>query len=83
MKPPFRLQLINGSISHDTVQCLRALLKKAEAGEVLGLGYGAILKNRRFIVHTCGEAHRNPTFTLGVVEMLSDELRERVKEGAE
>lgn len=83
MKPPFRLHIASGTVSHDTVQCLRALLKKAEAGDALGVAYGVILKERRYVVHTCGEAHRNPTFALGVIHMLMDELTERVKDSAE
>lgn len=65
---------LKGRVSHDTVQCLRALLKRAEAGEVIGLAYAAMYKQREYTVHTCGEMHSNPTFCRGAVAALSDQL---------
>lgn len=81
MKPPFRLLTLD-SVSHDTVSCLRALLEKAESGEVIGVAYAAMYKRRRYTVHTCGEAFRNPTFTLGMAHMLIDDLSDKVRSGA-
>ena len=78
MKAPFRLRAVNG-ISHDTVQCLRTLLARAEAGEVIGIAYAAMHRGRTYTVHACGEAHRNPTFTRGMVAALNDDLGVRIR----
>lgn len=60
---PFQLvQLKSRRVSHDTVQCLRALLRKAEAGEIIGIAYAAMEENREYFYSACGEAHRNPGF---------------------
>jgi hypothetical protein len=79
MRPPFRLITLNG-VSHDTVECLEALLKRARRGEVIGVAYAAMYRRRQYTVHTCGEAHRNPTFARGMVDALSDELSRQVWE---
>lgn len=83
MKPPFRLITMH-RVSHDTVRCLRALLKKAEEGEVIGVAYTAMHKeNRTYAVHACGEAHRNPTFAIGMARLLVRKLEDQViEEGA-
>lgn len=60
-KPPFKLvQLRTRRISNDTVTCLRVLLKRAEAGEIIGLVYGAMEEDRRYFYSWCGEPFRNP-----------------------
>jgi hypothetical protein len=74
MKPPFRLVPIDGSVSHDTVQCLEALLEKARAGEVIGVAYAVMYRRRQYRVHSCGEMHKNPTFARGAVAALGDQL---------
>ncbi len=76
-RPPF--SLIPGTISTDTVDCLDELLTMARAGEVIGVAYVAMLKRRKYIVNTAGEAHRNPTFTRGMIQALNDELGQRVR----
>lgn len=82
MKPPFRLVRLNGA-SHDTVKCLEALLERAKKGEVIGAVYGALYRERKYTVHACGEAYRNPTFARGVVGALDDHLSQQVwEEGA-
>lgn len=78
MRPPFRLHTVE-DVSRDTVECLRVLLQAAENGEVIGVAYAAMHKKRRYTVHTCGEAHRNPTFCRGMLAALDDELGYRVK----
>lgn len=77
MRPPF--QLVQDTISRDTVECLEDLLAQARRGQVIGLAYVAMMKKREFIVNTAGEAYRNPTFTRGMVSALDDQLGERVK----
>lgn len=77
MKAPFRL--IPDNISTNTVECLEQLLDQARRGEIIGLAYAAMLKQRAYIVNTAGEAHRNPTFSRGMVAALGDSLATRVR----
>lgn len=60
---PFQLvQLRSRRVSHDTVTCLRTLLRRAEAGEIIGLVYSAMEEDRQYYFSACGETHRNPGF---------------------
>jgi hypothetical protein len=79
MKPAFRLVMMDG-VSKDTVTCLEGLLTRARRGEVIGIVYGELHRNRHYTVHACGEAHRNPTFARGVVGALDDHLAHQVWE---
>lgn len=78
VKPPFTLLPVD-AVSHDTVKCLERLLEQARAGEAIGIAYAVMYKRRKFAVHMCGEAHRNPTFTRGMIAALDDELGFRVR----
>lgn len=77
MKRPF--QLVKDTLSADTVECLRQLLTQAEKGDLLGLAFGGILRRRGYIVNSCGELRRNPTFARGVIAALDDELGQRAR----
>lgn len=77
-RPPFRL--IPDTISTDTVTCLELLLDRARTGEVIGLAFCAMLKQRAFIVNTAGAAHESPTFARGMVAALDDDLGRRMRE---
>lgn len=76
MKPPFRL--VPDTLSDDTVECLRQLLAEAERGNVMGLAFVALVRDRRFIRNVAGECARNPLYTRGLVAALDDHLRERM-----
>jgi hypothetical protein len=76
MKKPFGLAA--DTISHDTVEALKALLAEAEQGEMIGFAFAAMYKGRDFIVNTAGEAHRSPTFARGMVQALDDHLMQKV-----
>jgi hypothetical protein len=76
MSKPFTL--IPDVISTDTVECLEQLLDGARRGEVVGLAFAAMLRRRAYIVNTAGEAHRNPSFSRGMVAALDDQLSHRV-----
>lgn len=70
--------LIPDTVSTDTVECLQLLLRRAKRGEVIGLAYCAMLKQRAYIVNTAGEAHESPTFARGMVAALDDSLSNRI-----
>jgi len=77
MRRPYTLITETGS--SDTVQCLERLLDESRAGQVIGIAYAVILRRRNYRVNVCGEAHRSPTFTRGVIAALDDELSTRVR----
>ena len=77
------LRLVREPVSHSTVQCLRQLLEAAERGEIVGLAFGAVLKGKRYMVNTAGEAYRNPTFTRGMICALDDDLRDQIHAAAD
>lgn len=81
MKAPF--VLIPDAISTDTVKCLQLLLTRAKRGEVIGLAYCAMLKQRAYIVNTAGVAHESPTFARGMVAALDDSLSNRIHKRGE
>jgi hypothetical protein len=76
MKPPFTL--VADTVSTDTVECLQLLLKRARRGEVIGIAFCAMLKQRAYIVNTAGVAHESPTFARGMVAALDDSLSNRI-----
>lgn len=77
MRPPY--VLIPDALSHDTIQCLEAMLDEARSGELIGIAFGAIFKRRTYIVNSAGEAYRSPTFARGIVAALDDELSARIR----
>lgn len=70
--------LIPDAVSHETVEALAQLLERAKAGEVIGVGFVAMLKRRRYIANSAGECRADPTLTRGMVMALDDELRQMV-----
>lgn len=76
MKTPFIL--VPDVVSHDTVSCLRQLLRQARSGEVVGIAYAAMLKKRAYIVNTAGTAHESVTFARGMIRALDDQLGQRI-----
>lgn len=76
MKPPFTLA--PEPISHDSVEALKALLHDAKQGDLIGIAFTAMYKKRSYVVNAAGEAHRNPTFSLGMVEVLNDYLLQQI-----
>ena len=68
------LRLVPDPVSDDTVKCLLQLLRRAMDGEVIGLAYCAMLKQRAYIVDTAGAAQDSPTFARGMVQALDDKL---------
>jgi hypothetical protein len=66
------------SISHGTIEALKALLRDAERGEIISLAFAVMYKGRDYIVNTAGEAYRSPTFTRVMVQALDDHLMQKV-----
>lgn len=78
VRRPYTLAVIDG-VSRDTIECLSALLEAAKRGEVIGVCYAAMHKKRQYTVHACGEAHRNPTFSSGMVSALWFDLQRQAR----
>jgi hypothetical protein len=72
MKPPF--VLVDAHPPDDVIKALEYLLDEARSGKLIGIAYGAMFRQRSYIVSTAGEGRRNPLFALGVVHVLADEL---------
>jgi hypothetical protein len=64
--------------SKDCADELRRLLNKAERGEVVGIAIAVMSSGKSFSVDAIGNADTNPTFTLGMVEILKSELINKV-----
>lgn len=77
MRPTFT-PIDNRKVSHDTVRCLREALELAERGELFGAVVISMLKQRKYAMHVTGEAHRNPTFTRGMLCVLDDQLARQI-----
>lgn len=52
------------------------MLADARRGDLIGVAFAAIYRQRRYVVDTTGEAHRDPLITRGMVMDLSDLLGE-------
>jgi hypothetical protein len=77
-RPPF--SLVKDGISTETTEALEQMLELARRGELIGLAFAGMLRQRKFFVNTAGEAHRSPVFARGMVAALDDELSERAKQ---
>lgn len=73
MKPPFTL--VPDTISKDTEEALAQMLEMARKGELIGVAFAGMVKQRKYFVNAAGEAHRNPVFARGMVDDLMAELR--------
>lgn len=74
--PPFRL--VGTQISDETVQALEQLLAQARRGELVGLAFCGMYRQRRYVVSTAGEARRNPTFALAMTRVLDFKLCKKI-----
>lgn len=81
MKAPYRL--IQDNLSHETVECLEQLLEEARDGQVIGIVFAAMYKRRSYVVDAAGEAHRNPTWSLGMVRALDNHLVKKLNAQAD
>lgn len=79
MRPP--LVLIPDTVSNDTVQCLETLLHHARRGDLVGIAFAGIVKRRGYIANSAGEAYRDPTFSIGMCQVLIKKLLLRVDGG--
>lgn len=75
--------LIRDTVSRDTVEALEQLLEAARQGQVIGLAFGAMLKERRYLVNCAGEACGDPTTARGIIHALDDELAAMINAAAD
>lgn len=72
--PSAKLIQLTQMVDHETIRGLESLLQQAKAGELVGIAFAAMYKRRGYVVSTTGEAHRNPTFALGMLQILSQKI---------
>ncbi|SHM20104.1 hypothetical protein SAMN05216428_1177 [Nitrosospira sp. Nsp11] len=60
------------------ISALRALLRRAERGESVGLAYVEITNLDGYFANAVGMADGSPTFCLGAVEVLKAKLLKKV-----
>lgn len=65
-------------VDQDYVDGIRALLRRAESGESIGLAYVELTDTQGYFPIALGAADENPTFCLGMVEVLKAKLLEKV-----
>lgn len=66
-----------------TIESLLYLLQEATSGRLKGLAYGAILADKHYFFETTGGANADPLFTLGVLDMLAHDLRDKVLDSSQ
>lgn len=81
MAKPYHL--VRDTVSRDTVEALELLLADARKGRVVGIAFGAMLRQRRYLVNCAGDACRDPTTTRGILAALDDELSQMVQGAAD
>jgi len=73
MKPPFTL--IKPPPCINTITTLEQLLEEARRGEIIGITFSAMLKERKFFGDVVGECRRNPVFASGMIAALDFDLQ--------
>lgn len=76
MERPYKL--IQDTVSRDMIEATQTLLDGAENGEIIGIAFVAVLKQRRFVTNVAGFCHRDATHTRGMLRSLDDKLSELV-----
>ena len=66
----------------DTVAALTDLLARARRGEVVGLAYVELYRGGDFRTDVRGRCDAYPLMALGMVDILADQIRAKVKEQA-
>lgn len=69
-----RLKAVPQKMSADTLDCVYRLLKDAERGELIGLAYVGMYRDRAYVVVAGGQWRSNIALTRGMVLDLLDEL---------
>lgn len=70
--------LAEDTISHETVEALETLLDKAKRGDVIGIAFTVMNKQRSYNANTAGELHRNMTFAIGTLLVLIARLLRQI-----
>ncbi len=61
-------------VSHDTIDCLKSGLEEAENGQLIGAVLVSMYKHREWGYRSCGEAHLNPMWSVGMLQAVSAKL---------
>jgi hypothetical protein len=80
-RPPFKLITSSSHQSTDTQKCLHQLLKESESKELIGLAYVAMYKDREWDYRACGEANRNPAWSLSMLFAFMVKLANDINKG--
>jgi hypothetical protein len=72
------LRLVPPYISEATIHECQDLLDAAKRGDLVGIAFIAIGK-REYHVNAVGQASERPTLTRGMIRVLDDLLRDRMK----
>ena len=72
------LRLVANEPNRETIECLEQLLEEARSGQVIGIAYAAMYQRRSYVVDTAGEAYRNTTWSLGMVEALKRHILKKL-----
>lgn len=75
-------KLAEDSISHETVAALETLLDKAKKGDIIGIAFAVMNKQRTYNTNTAGELHRNLTFAIGTLMVLVAKLLKQILDRA-
>lgn len=79
LKTPF--VLIPDALSSDVIECTKTLHEQALKGELIGLAFTGMVKQRGYFTNSAGEAYRNPTFSIGMCMALIRKLSIRLDGG--
>lgn len=71
---PHRLELVRPHPDPDTVDTLRTLLEKAEAGQVSGIAYVVLEAGDQFTGDVVGRAKRKPHLTAWLLRALEGKI---------
>lgn len=71
-------KLVDDDISKSTIEAFEQLAEAARSGVIVGGGFVAMLKGRKFFVNLCGAAIKDPVLMRGALLSLDDQLRDLV-----
>lgn len=79
MKPPFHL--VHDHAVKDVGELLAQMLAHAQEGQIYGIAFVAMYKGRVIVADAAGECERNPVYSRGLVAVLDDYFRDKIRNG--